>query len=141
MSEATTRSELSQVLDAIRLMQDEMKAMRSDMKSMQSDIQAMDKKLDIHIATTTEKFNALEEKINSVRTELKAEMQSVRTELKGEVQSVRTELTTKLQAVDEKVTDLSDRQRVVDSRLWGFIVALVGAIVAYLVKLSFFDRI
>jgi len=127
MSEATTRSELSQVLD--------------ELKAMRSDIQAMDKKLDIHIATTTEKFNALEEKINSVRTELKAEMQSVRTELKGEVQSVRTELTTKLQAVDEKVTDLSDRQRVVDSRLWGFIVALVGAIVAYLVKLSFFDKI
>ncbi|XFA72734.1 hypothetical protein RYO59_000963 [Thermosynechococcaceae cyanobacterium Okahandja] len=38
------------------------------------------------------------------------------------------------------MTDLSDRQRVVDSRLWGFIVALVGAILAYLVKLSFFEQ-
>ncbi|XFA73371.1 hypothetical protein RYO59_001615 [Thermosynechococcaceae cyanobacterium Okahandja] len=134
MSEATTRSELSQVLD-------EIKAMRSDIKAMQTQLYDLTLEVRTNQATTNEKFNTLEEKVNSVRTELKTEIQSVRTELKTEIQSVRTELTTELKAVDEKVTDLSDRQRVVDSRLWGFIVALVGAIVAYLVKLSFFDKI
>lgn len=112
MSDTTTRSELGQVLDGI-------KSMQGDIKAMQSDIQSMDKKLDIHIATTAEKFNTLEEKLS------------------GEIKAVRTEL----KALDDKVTDLSDRQKIVDSRLWGFIVALSGAIVAYLVKLSFFDRV
>ncbi len=130
MSEPATQSELSQVLAAINSVQ-------SDLKDLQADMQATNKKLDIHIETTAEKFNTLEEKINSVRTELKTEIQAVRTELKTEIQSVRAEL----KAVDEKVTDLGDRQRVVDSRLWGFIVALVGAIIAYLVKLSFFDKV
>ncbi len=119
MSDPATRSELSQVLD-------EIKAMRADMKAMQTQLYDLTLEVRTNQATTAEKFNTLEEKINAVRTELKTEIQSVRAELK---------------AVDEKVTDLSDRQRVVDSRLWGFIVALVGAIIAYLVKLSFFDKV
>ncbi len=67
---------------------------------------------------------------------VRSEAQIAQAELKGEIQLVRTEL----RALDEKVADLSDRQRVVDARLWGFIVALVGGILAYLVKLSFFDK-
>lgn len=67
---------------------------------------------------------------------MRSEAQIAQAELKGEIQLVRTEL----RALDEKVADLSDRQRVVDARLWGFIVALVGGILAYLVKLSFFDK-
>lgn len=129
MGESATRSELGQVLDAIKSTQFDIKAMqgdiqamqgdikaiqgdiqaiKGDIQSMQSDIQAIDKKLDIHIATTAEKFNTLQVEIK---------------------------------AVDDKVTDLGDRQKIVDSRLWGFIVALVGAILAYLVKLSFFDKV
>jgi len=137
MSESTTQTELGQVLDAI--------------KSMQSDIQSIDKKLDLHIATTAEKFNTLEERLSGEIKAVRAEIQAVRTEIQAvrtEVKALDDKVTVQINAVqgeikalDDKVTDLSDRQKVVDSRLWGFIVALVGAIVAYLVKLSFFDKI
>ncbi len=130
MSEVSTPSELSQVLSAIQSMQQEITSVRAEIQTMRSEVQAMDKKLDIHIATTAEKFNTLEER-------LFGEIKAARTELQGEIKAIPTEL----KALDEKVSDLSDRQRVVDSRLWGFIVALVGAILAYLVKLSFFDKV
>ncbi|XFA72208.1 hypothetical protein RYO59_000431 [Thermosynechococcaceae cyanobacterium Okahandja] len=104
MSDAATQSELGQVLDAI--------------KSMQSDIQAMDKKLDLHIATTAEKFNTLEERLS------------------GEIKAVRAEI----KALDDKVTDLRDRQKVTDSRLWAFIVALVTLVGGSVIKVLWFDR-
>ncbi|MDG2989896.1 hemagglutinin [Candidatus Synechococcus calcipolaris G9] len=85
---------------------------------MQTQIQDMDKKIDVHVARTNEQFN-------TVRAEIKA---------------VDDKLSGQIKAVDEKVTDLQDRQKTVDSRLWGFIVTLTGAIIAYLVKLSFFDQ-
>lgn len=52
MGEPGTKSELGQVLAAIA--------------SMQGDIQAMDKKLEVHIATTAEKFNTIEAKIDAL---------------------------------------------------------------------------
>jgi len=108
MSDAATQSELGQVLAAI--------------KSMQSDIQAMDKKLDIHIATTAEKFNTLEERLS------------------GEIKAVDAKLSSQIKALDDKVTDLRDRQKVTDSRLWAFIVALVTLVGGSVIKVLWFDR-
>jgi len=122
MSDAATQSELGQVLDAI-------KSMQSDIKAMQSDIQAMDKKLDLHIATTAEKFNTLEERLSG---EIKA--------VRAEVKALDDKVTVQIKALDDKVTDLRDRQKVTDSRLWAFIVALVTLVGGSVIKVLWFDR-
>ncbi|XFA74293.1 hypothetical protein RYO59_002560 [Thermosynechococcaceae cyanobacterium Okahandja] len=111
MSESTTQTELGQVLEAI--------------KSMQSDIQAMDKKLDIHIATTVEKFNTVQAEIKAVRVEIKA--------LDDKVDSLRSELR-------DDINELRSQQRTIDARLWGFIVALVTLVGGSVIKVFWFDR-
>lgn len=58
MTEPATPSELRQVLDAIQ--------------GMQVTIQAIDKKLDIHIATTTERFNLMDEKLKRLEDKIDA---------------------------------------------------------------------
>ncbi len=62
MSEATTQSELNQVLDAIKLMQDEMKAMRSDIKAMQTQLYDLTLEVRTNQAATNEKFNTVEQR-------------------------------------------------------------------------------
>jgi len=133
MSDAATQSELGQVLAAI--------------KSMQSDIQAMDKKLDLHIATTAEKFNTLEERlsgeIKAVRAEVKALDDKVTVQINAvqtEVKALDNKMTVQIKALDDKVTDLRDRQKVTDSRLWAFIVALVTLVGGSVIKVLWFDR-
>ena len=140
MSDAATQSELGQVLAAI--------------KSMQSDIQAMDKKLDLHIATTAEKFNTLEERLSGEIKAVRTEIQSVRAEVKAlddkvtvqinavqtEVKALDNKMTVQIKALDDKVTDLRDRQKVTDSRLWAFIVALVTLVGGSVIKVLWFDR-
>lgn len=154
MSESATRSEIGQVLDGI--------------KSMQAQIQSIDKKLDIHITRSNEQFNTVRAEIKAVDEKLTGEIKAVRTEIKTvddklssqmkslddklstqmkslddklstQMGSLDDKLSTQVKCLDDKLTDLCDRQKTVDSRLWGFIVTLTGAIIAYLVKLSFFD--
>ncbi|XFA72207.1 hypothetical protein RYO59_000429 [Thermosynechococcaceae cyanobacterium Okahandja] len=129
MSDAATQSELGQVLDAI-------KSIQSDIKAMQSDIQAMDKKLDLHIATTAEKFNTLEERLSGEIKAVRTEIQLVR----AEVKALDDKVTVQIKALDDKVTDLRDRQKVTDSRLWAFIVALVTLVGGSVIKVLWFDR-
>lgn len=111
MSDSTTRSELGQVLDAI-------KSMQTDMKVMQADIQAIDKKLDIHIVRTEEQFNMV----------------------RAEIQSVRTELKTEIHAANNKLDELTKRQNATDGRLWAFLVAMFFTVVGLLAKITLFDR-
>ncbi|MDG2991113.1 hypothetical protein L3556_09265 [Candidatus Synechococcus calcipolaris G9] len=108
MGESATTSELGQVLDAIASMQ-------SDIKSLQGHIQAMDKKLEIYIATTAEKFNTIEAKIDAVRVEVKT--------------------------TNEQITDLSKRQTSTDNRLWAFLVALFFTMAGLLAKVTLFDKV
>lgn len=110
MTEPVTRSELSQVLDAIQ-------GMQSDMRAMQAAIQAIDKKLDIHIATSSEKFQRLEDKIDAVEAKLEQ----------------------RISAVESTLQDISKRQAGTDARLWGFLVAFLVATLGLLTKLLFFD--
>ncbi|HIK34426.1 MAG TPA: hypothetical protein IGQ15_01820, partial [Thermosynechococcus sp. M98_K2018_005] len=81
MTESVTRSELSQVLDAIQ-------GMQSNLQTMQAAIQAIEKKLDIHIATNSEKFQRLEDKIDTVEARLEQQMNAVEAKLEQRINAV-----------------------------------------------------
>ncbi|MDG2991062.1 hemagglutinin [Candidatus Synechococcus calcipolaris G9] len=96
---------------------------------MQTQIHDLTIEVKVSQAETSEKFNTLEERLSGEINTVRAEIKAVDDKLSGQIK-----------AVDDKVIDLQDRQKTVDSRLWGFIVTLTGAIIAYLIKLSFFDQ-
>ncbi|WJI24710.1 apolipoprotein A1/A4/E family protein [Thermosynechococcus sp. B0] len=165
MTEPVSRSELSQVLDAIQ-------GMQADMQSMQAAIQAMDKKLDIHIATSNEKFQRLEDKIdtveakleqrinaveakleqrinaveakleqriNAVEAKLEQQMKAVEAKLEQRINSIEVQLGQRIDTVESTLQDISKRQAGTDARLWGFLVTLLVATVGLLTKVLFFD--
>ncbi len=143
MTEPITRSELSQVLDAIQ-------GMQADMRTMQAAIQAIDKKLDIHIATSSEKFQRLEDKIDAVEAKLEQRINAVEAKLEQRINAVEAKLEQRINAVEAKLEqridtvestlqDISKRQAGTDARLWGFLVAFLVATLGLLTKLLFFD--
>ncbi|MFN4280819.1 hypothetical protein [Thermosynechococcus sp.] len=154
MAEPITRSELSQVLDAIQ-------GMQADMRVMQTAIQAIEKKLDIHIATSNEKFQRLEDKIDAVEAKLEQQINAVEAKLEQRINAVEAKLEQQINAVEAKLEqhinaveakfeqridtvestlqDISKRQAGTDARLWGFLVTLLVAAVGLLTKLLFFD--
>ncbi|MFN4066769.1 MAG: hypothetical protein ACK4K5_06060 [Thermosynechococcus sp.] len=151
MTESITRSELSQILDAI---------------------QALDKKLDIHIVTSGERFQRLEDKIDAVEAKLEQRINAVEAKLEQQINAVEAKLEQRINAVEAKLEqqinaveakleqrinaveakleqridtvestlqDISKRQAGTDARLWGFLVTLLVATVGLLTKLLFFD--
>ncbi|URR36564.1 DUF4164 domain-containing protein [Thermosynechococcus sp. HN-54] len=154
MTEPVTRSELSQVLDAIQ-------GMQGNLQSMQAAIQAIDKKLDIHIATSNEKFQRLEDKIdtveakleqrinaveakleqriNAVEAKLEQQMNAVEAKLEQRINSIEVQLGQRIDTVESTLQDISKRQAGTDARLWGFLVTLLVATVGLLTKVLFFD--
>ncbi|MFN4195974.1 MAG: hypothetical protein ACK4HM_09160 [Thermosynechococcus sp.] len=154
MAEPITRSEVSQVLEAIQRMQ-------ADMQAMQAAIQAIDKKLDIHIATSGERFQRLEDKIDAVEAKLEQRINAVEAKLEQRINAVEAKLEQQINAVEAKLEqrinaveakleqridtvestlqDISKRQAGTDARLWGFLVTLLVATVGLLTKLLFFD--
>lgn len=139
MTEPATRSELSQVLDAIQ-------GMQADMRAMQATIQAIDKKLDIHIATTTERFNLmdeklkrLEDKIDAVEAKLEQRINAVEAKLEQRINSIEIQLGQRIDTVESTLQEISKRQAGTDARLWGFLVTLLVATLGLLAKLLLFD--
>ncbi|WP_460193207.1 hypothetical protein [Thermosynechococcus sp. FA-CM-4201] len=132
MTEPVTRSELSQVLDAIQ-------GMQADMRTMQAAIQAIDKKLDIHIATSSEKFQRLEDKIDAVEAKLEQRINAVEAKLEQRINSIEVQLGQRIDTVESTLQDISKRQAGTDARLWGFLVAFLVATLGLLTKLLFFD--
>ncbi|MFN3679300.1 hypothetical protein [Thermosynechococcus sp.] len=118
MTESITRSELSQILDAI---------------------QAIDKKLDIHIATSGERFQRLEDKIDAVEAKLEQRINAVEAKLEQRINAVEAKLEQRIDTVESTLQDISKRQAGTDARLWGFLVTLLVATVGLLTKLLFFD--
>lgn len=107
MAEPVTRSELSQVLDAIQ-------GMQGNLQSMQAAIQAMDKKLDIHIATSNEKFQRLEDKIDAVEAKLEQRINAVEAKLEQRINAVEAKLEQRINAVEAK---LEQRINAVEAKL------------------------
>lgn len=150
MTEPATRSEVSQVLDAIQ-------GMQADMRAMQATIQAIDKKLDIHIATTTERFNLMDEKlkrledkidaaeakleqrINAVEAKLEQRINAVEAKLEQRINSIEIQLGQRIDTVESTLQDIAKRQAGTDARLWGFLVTLLVATLGLLAKLLLFD--
>ncbi len=128
MNEPATRSELSQVLDAIQ-------GMQADMRAMQATIQAIDKKLDIHIATTTERFNLMDEKLKRLEDKIDA----VEAKLEQRINAVEAKLEQRIDTVESTLQEISKRQAGTDARLWGFLVTLLVATLGLLAKLLLFD--
>ncbi|WP_460193179.1 hypothetical protein [Thermosynechococcus sp. FA-CM-4201] len=128
MTEPATRSELSQVLDAIQ-------GMQADMRAMQATIQAIDKKLDIHIATTTERFNLMDEKLKRLEDKIDA----VEAKLEQRINAVEAKLEQRIDTVESTLQDIAKRQAGTDARLWGFLVTLLVATLGLLAKLLLFD--
>lgn len=121
MTEPATRSELSQVLDAIQ-------GMQGNLQAMEAALQAIDKKLDIHIATSNEKFQRLEDKIDAVEAKLEQQ-----------INAVEAKLGQRIDTVESTLQDIAKRQAGTDARLWGFLVTLLVATVGLLTKVLFFD--
>ncbi|MFN4066065.1 MAG: hypothetical protein ACK4K5_02390 [Thermosynechococcus sp.] len=121
MTEPATCSELNQVLDAIQ--------------GMQVIIQAIDKKLDIHIATTTERFNLMDEKLKRLEDKIDA----VEAKLEQRINSIEIQLGQRIDTVESTLQDIAKRQAGTDARLWGFLVTLLVATLGLLAKLLLFD--
>ncbi len=165
MTEPATRSELSQVLDAIQ-------GMQGNLQAMEAALQAIDKKLDIHIATSNEKFQRLEDKIDAVEAKLEQQINAVEAKLEQRINAVEAKLEQQINAVEAKLEqrinaveakleqqinaveaklgqridtvestlqDIAKRQAGTDARLWGFLVTLLVATVGLLTKVLFFD--
>ncbi|WJI25016.1 hypothetical protein RHP47_04860 [Thermosynechococcus sp. QKsg1] len=147
MSEPVTRSELSQVLDAIQ--------------GMQASLQAIEKKLDIHIATSGERFQRLENKIdaveakleqrinaveakleqriNAVEAKLEQRISAVEAQLSQRISAVETQLGQRIDTVETTLQQIVKRQDGTDARLWGFLVTLLVLAAGLITKLLFFD--
>ncbi len=136
MSDPVTRSELSQVLDAIQ--------------GMQTSLQAIEKKLDIHIATSGERFQRLEDKIDAVEAKLEQRINAVEAKLEQRINAVEAQLSQRISAVEAQLGQRIDtveatlqqivkRQDGTDARLWGFLVTLLVLAAGLITKLLFFD--
>ncbi|MDR5638966.1 MULTISPECIES: hypothetical protein [unclassified Thermosynechococcus] len=147
MSEPVTRSEWSQVLDAIQ--------------GMQASLQAIEKKLDIHIATSGERFQRLEDKIdaveakleqrinaveakleqriNAVEAKLEQRINAVEAQLSQRISAVETQLGQRIDTVETTLQQIVKRQDGTDARLWGFLVTLLVLAAGLITKLLFFD--
>lgn len=113
MTEPAIRSKLTQVLDAIQ--------------GMQAAIQTIDKKLDLHIATTTERFNLmdeklkrLEDKIDAVEGKLQQQIDAIEAKLEQRLHSLAIQLGQRIDTVESTLEEISQRQAGTDARLWGF---------------------
>ncbi len=149
MSESATTSEIGQVIELLK---------------------GIDKRLDIHIATTTERFNTLETKIEGVEKRLEAKIESVEKTLETKIEDVEKRLETKIEGVqqelnakidgvpqrletkiegvrqevrslDENVAELSRRQGATDTRVWALLVSLFLTVTGLLAKITLFDRV
>ena len=149
MSEPVTTSDISQVIDLLK---------------------AIDKKLDVHIAVTAERFNTLETKFEGAEKRLETKIEGVRQELDAKIDGLRQGLETKFEGVekrletkiegvrqeldakidglrqevrslDTKVDELSKRQGATDSRLWALLVGLFLTVAGLLAKITLFDRV
>ncbi|HIK26385.1 MAG TPA: hypothetical protein IGP91_12220, partial [Thermosynechococcus sp. M46_R2017_013] len=89
MNESASPSELSQVLECIQ--------------GIQNSIQQIDKKLDIHIATTTERFQRLEEKIDAVEGKLEQQIHAVEAKLEQRINAVESRLEQQIQTVESRL--------------------------------------
>ncbi|URR34460.1 apolipoprotein A1/A4/E family protein [Thermosynechococcus sp. HN-54] len=147
MSEPVTQSELSQVLDAIQ--------------GMQASLQAIEKKLDIHIATSGERFQRLEDKIDAVEAKLEQRINAVEAKLEQRINAVEAKLEQRINAVEAQLSQhissveaqlgqrintvettlqqIVKRQDGTDARLWGFLVTLLVLAAGLITKLLFFD--
>lgn len=147
MSDPVTRSELSQVLDAIQ--------------GMQASLQAIEKKLDIHIATSGERFQRLEDKIDAVEAKLEQRINAVEAKLEQRINAVEAKLEQRINAVEAQLSQrisavevqlgqridtveatlqqIVKRQDGTDARLWGFLVTLLVLAAGLITKLLFFD--
>ncbi len=147
MSEPVTRSELSQVLDAIQ--------------GMQASLQTIEKKLDIHIATSGERFQRLEDKIDAVEGKLEQRINAVEAKLEQRINAVEAKLEQRINAVEAQLSQristvegqlgqridtveatlqqIVKRQDGTDARLWGFLVTLLVLAAGLITKLLFFD--
>lgn len=136
MSEPVTGSELSQVLDAIQ--------------GMQASLQTIEKKLDIHIATSGERFQRLEDKIDAVEGKLEQRINAVEVKLEQRINAVEAQLSQRISTVEGQLGQRIDtveatlqqivkRQDGTEARLWGFLVTLLVLAAGLITKLLFFD--
>ena len=80
----------------------------------------------------------LEVRVNQAKND--EQFKTLRAEIKGEINELRAEVKAEIKALNDKVDELRDRQKIIDSRLWAFIVALVTFIGGGLVKVLWFDK-
>ncbi|MDS3862379.1 hypothetical protein RIF25_16395 [Thermosynechococcaceae cyanobacterium BACA0444] len=97
----------------------------SEAKQIMDLLQSIDKKLDVHIVKTEEQFKTVRAEIAIVKAEIKA--------LDDKVDSLRSELR-------DDVNELRTQQRSTDGRLWAFIVGLVTLVGSGVIKVLWFDR-
>jgi archaellum component FlaC len=92
----------------------------SDLRELRDLILGMDKKLDVFIARTDERFNSIDERFKGVDERFKG----VDERFKG---------------IENQLTDIKVQLRAQDTRLWGFITTLSLTIIGFLTKLAFFS--
>lgn len=122
MSEPITASEAAAILRGLD-------KLTTAVESMQSDLQALTLEVRVNQAKNDEQFKALNDKVDGVKTELKAEINAVN----DKVDSLRSELR-------DDITELRSQQKTTDARLWGFIVGLVTLVGGSVIKVLWFDR-
>jgi chromosome segregation ATPase len=97
-------------------------------------IDGVDKKLDVHIATTSEQLKGIDARFSGIDSQLVDIKKSTDTQLadlKRQVVEARTDLKSDL-------TELRLQQRAQDNRLWSFLGALFLSALGFLAKFAFF---
>jgi hypothetical protein len=106
---------------------DRLDRIETTVEQLSQSILGMDKKLDIFIAKTDERFNSIDLRFSAIDTQL--------ADLK---KSTDTQLADLKKSTDTQLTDIKIQLRSQDTRLWGFIVTLSLAVIGFLSKLAFF---
>lgn len=104
---------------------DRLDRLESSVERLVEVVTAMDKKLNVHIAKTDERFNAVDQRfkvLDDNLSELKAEVAAKFSDLGTDVKEVRNEVKSQ------------------ESRLWGFVVALFLSLAGVLAKVVFFPQ-
>jgi hypothetical protein len=104
-----------------------MQATDTDIREIRDLILAMDKKMDIFIVKTDERFNSIDERFKFIDTQLSDIKKST------EIQLSDIKKSTEIQ-----FSDIKTQLRSQDNRLWGFIAVLSVAVIGFLGKLAFF---
>jgi tetrahydromethanopterin S-methyltransferase subunit G len=94
---------------------DRLDRIESSVERLVEVVAAMDKKLDIHIARTDERFNSIDQRFDAMEQ--------------------------RFSALDEDISDIKTQLRGQDARLWGFVVALFLALAGVLAKVVFFPQV